>query len=95
MGSQHPLPENIPHLTTSPAPFSSGKSSGKGTGNSANGFPIPGAKSCSPVEESSFLQRETSQDDGSVLGPKSPESPEQGGQGSPPAKQNVPSRWQD
>jgi len=51
VGSQHPLPENIPHLS-SPSP------------GGANGGPgNTGVQSGSPVKENSFLNRETSADD--------------------------------
>jgi len=55
VGSQHPLPENIPHLSSSnPAQGHNGNSS-----VNANGV----AQSGSPVKEGSFLARETSADD--------------------------------
>jgi len=58
VGSQHPLPENIPHLS-SPS-VSSASQGGSGNGN----VQLPGgAQSGSPVKESSFLNRETSVDD--------------------------------
>ena len=86
IGSQHPLPENIPHLS------SPGVNNGSnGNGHTANGGSIPGASSGSPVKESSFLQRETSADEPNVLSPK---SPERDTGGSPPAqKEGVPIRW--
>ena len=86
IGSQHPLPENIPHLT-SPGP----NSGSNGNGNGASNGSIPGASSGSPVKESSFLQRETSVDEGSVLSPK---SPERGSASSPQSKEGVPIRSQ-
>ncbi|CAF9919444.1 MAG: hypothetical protein ALECFALPRED_001164 [Alectoria fallacina] len=86
IGSQHPLPENIPHLT-SPGP----NSGSNGASNGASNGSIPGASSGSPVKESSFLQRETSVDEGSVLSPK---SPERGSGSSPPSKEGVPIRSQ-
>ena len=86
IGSQHPLPENIPHLT-SPGPTSGNN----GNGNSASSASIPGASSGSPVKESSFLQRETSVDEGSVLSPK---SPDKGSASSQPPKEGVPTRSQ-
>lgn len=91
IGSQHPLPENIPHLT-SPGP----NSGSNGTTNAHNGGSIPGATSGSPVKESSFLHRETSVDESSVISPvQSPKSPEKdAGSGPPPAKDGVPIRWQ-
>jgi hypothetical protein len=59
VGSQHPLPENIPHLTS---PGVSGPNGGGGNSNmqmSSGGM----AQSGSPVKESSFLNRETSVDE--------------------------------
>lgn len=58
VGSQHPLPENIPHLSTP----------GIGSINGGPGINIQlgasnGAQSGSPVKESSFLNRETSIDE--------------------------------
>lgn len=92
IGSQHPLPENIPHLS-SPGP----NNGSNGTTNGANGGPLPGATSGSPVKESSFLHRETSADDPSIISPvHSPKSPEKDVGGSPPpAKEGVPIRWQN
>ncbi|KAH7379020.1 camp-regulated phosphoprotein/endosulfine conserved region-domain-containing protein [Cadophora sp. MPI-SDFR-AT-0126] len=60
VGAQHPLPENIPHLT-SPAV---GIASQGGSGNS-NIHPgvAGGSQSVSPVKESSFLSKETSVDE--------------------------------
>jgi hypothetical protein len=58
VGSQHPLPENIPHLSSPGV----GNASQGGSGNSnimhagING----GIQSGSPVKESSYLNRETS-----------------------------------
>ncbi|KAL9073219.1 MAG: hypothetical protein Q9161_003051 [Pseudevernia consocians] len=86
IGSQHPLPENIPHLT-SPGP----NSGSNGNSNGASNGSIPGASSGSPVKESSFLQRETSVDEGSVISPK---SPERGSASSPPSKEGFPIRSQ-
>ncbi|CAF9914255.1 hypothetical protein IMSHALPRED_001863 [Imshaugia aleurites] len=83
IGSQHPLPENIPHLT-SPGP----NSGTNGNSNGASNGSIPGASSGSPVKESSFLHRETSVDEGSVLSPKSPE------QGSASSQEGFPTRSQ-
>ncbi|KKZ68691.1 hypothetical protein EMCG_05726 [[Emmonsia] crescens] len=70
IGSRHPLPENIPHLTATsppqnsniPSPFSNGQhSSLQPHGVSNNGFHT--SVSRSPIKESSFLNRETSFDD--------------------------------
>ena len=91
IGREHPLPENIPHLT-SPGP--NGVSNGSTT--AANGVPVAGGTSGSPVKESSFLQRETSADDPAILSPKSPQaqSPGQAAISPPPQKEGVPIRWQ-
>lgn len=57
VGSQHPLPENIPHLTS---PSMSAASQG-GSGNcNIHIAGAAGVQSGSPVKESSFLNRETS-----------------------------------
>lgn len=85
IGSQHPLPENIPHLT-SPGPTSG--TNGNGNGNS-NGNAVPGGQSGSPVKESSFLHRSESVDEGA--GPK--KDIEEAGTNTP-AKEGVPVRWQ-
>lgn len=60
VGSQHPLPENIPHLS-SPI-VGSASQGGSGNGNILAGGPA-GLQSGSPVKESSFLNRETSVDE--------------------------------
>ncbi|KXJ92059.1 camp-regulated phospho protein/endosulfine conserved region-domain-containing protein [Microdochium bolleyi] len=73
VGSQHPVPENIPHASS---PQQGGQHNGGGSGSggtpslhhpSLHGGPGAGAagqiNSGSPVKESSFLQRETSVDD--------------------------------
>lgn len=83
IGSQHPLPENIPHLA-SPGPGSATN----GNGNGSVGA-IPGGQSGSPVKESSFLQRSESVDEGT-----SPKKDIQDASTSPQAKEGVPIRWQ-
>ncbi|MCJ1361553.1 hypothetical protein MMC16_000653 [Acarospora aff. strigata] len=88
IGSQHPLPENIPHLA-SPGPHPNGANNGNG--HPANG--PQGPQSGSPVKESSFLHRETSVDDQENQGQRTSERAE--GSVSPPAvKEGVPIRWQ-
>ena len=91
VGSQHPLPENIPHYT------SPGLNTGvNGNGTAVNGGSLPGASSGSPVKESSFLHRETSADEPSVISPvTSPKSPQTDGVASPPPKGGIPIRWQN
>ncbi|KJZ78731.1 hypothetical protein HIM_02122 [Hirsutella minnesotensis 3608] len=56
VGSQHPVPENIPHLSS---PING---SGNAPKHSHHGSG-PGGPIVSPVKESSFLHRETSADD--------------------------------
>jgi hypothetical protein len=63
VGSQHPLPENIPHLS-SPG-VGNASQGGSGNGNIHLGSSA-GLQSGSPVKESSFLNRETSVDEMSV-----------------------------
>ncbi|MCJ1403160.1 hypothetical protein MMC11_006383 [Xylographa trunciseda] len=85
IGSQHPLPENIPHLT-SPSLSNGGNPAVSGT----NGQQSSG-QSGSPVKESSFLHRETSVDDQDLSASETGQeaiSP-------PPAKEGVPIRWQN
>ncbi|KFY89804.1 hypothetical protein V500_05503 [Pseudogymnoascus sp. VKM F-4518 (FW-2643)] len=84
VGSEHPLPENIPHLTS---PGVSGVNGGSGNGNVQMGV-AGGLASGSPVKESSFLNRETSVDeeDGKENLPRGPStsvSPPAVGEGIP------------
>jgi hypothetical protein len=53
VGSQHPVPENIPHLTS---PTNGGASA---PGHAHRGS-VPGIQAGSPIKEGSFLNRETS-----------------------------------
>lgn len=59
VGSEHPLPENIPHLSS---PGISGVQGGSGNGNVSMGGAGQGVAG-SPVKESSYLHRETSIDE--------------------------------
>jgi len=59
IGTKHPLPENIPHLTS---PGVGGVTGGAGNGNTQLGLGA-GGQSGSPVKESSYLNRETSVDE--------------------------------
>jgi len=61
VGTQHPLPENIPHLS-SPSMTGAASQGGSGNGNHMMGG-IAGAQSGSPVKESSYLNRQSSIDD--------------------------------
>ena len=94
IGQEHPLPENIPHLSSPSGTGVNANGSTNGANNGTNSSAVPGATSSSPVKESSFLQRETSADDKDVISPKSPQSPENKGTTSPPAREGVPIRWQ-
>ncbi|KAL8832316.1 MAG: hypothetical protein Q9170_004928 [Blastenia crenularia] len=102
IGSQHPLPENIPHLT-SPAPGTNGSiHNGNGHGSTGSfsggvsGGMIPGAQSGSPVKEQSFLHRGESvdeqSDDGSAF--KGADGEEEVAVESPGKKEGLPVRWQ-
>lgn len=53
VGSQHPVPENIPHLTS---PTNGGPNA---PGHTHRGS-VPGIQAGSPIKEGSFLNRETS-----------------------------------
>lgn len=89
VGSQHPLPENIPHLS-SPAV---GNASQGGSGNvnmqlGASG----GAQSGSPVKESSFLNRETSIDEVEAEAEKNAPKRALDSVSPPPVKEGIPIR---
>ena len=58
IGREHPIPENIPHSSTSPHNNHNGISASPGTVLAANL-----ARGGSPVKEGSYLQRETSAED--------------------------------
>ena len=80
IGSQHPLPENIPHLS-SPGPQTSGNNGATANGNMAP--PNSAVQGTSPVKEGSFLQKTTSIDEQSQgdeqdLGSANPSSEGQG-----------------
>ncbi|MCJ1259573.1 hypothetical protein MMC24_007412 [Lignoscripta atroalba] len=84
IGSQHPLPENIPHLSS---PSQNNSTNGNGNGHSGS---HQGGQSGSPVKECSFLNRETSVDDQDAV----PKESEEGSISPPPVKEGVPIRWQ-
>lgn len=95
IGREHPLPENIPHASSPSGTNVNGNGSSTNVNSTTSGGAVPGATSSSPVKESSFLQRETSVDEAAgVISPKSPQSPENKGTTSPPAREGVPIRWQ-
>ncbi|KAL8669682.1 MAG: hypothetical protein Q9168_005739 [Polycauliona sp. 1 TL-2023] len=91
IGSQHPLPENIPHLASTNSNGSNGHSGSiSHSGSMSSGSAISGGQSGSPVKESSFLHREESVDEQAVA--TSPK--DEGGNKSPLGKDSVPARWQ-
>jgi len=60
VGSKHPLPENIPHLSS---PVGTNALQGGGSNSNTLSAGPTGIPSGSPVKESSFLNRETSVDE--------------------------------
>ena len=90
IGSQHPLPENIPHLT-SPGPNTGNIIGNNGIGGNGSAVPHMNGQSGSPVKESSFLHRETSIDDQEV---NTQEDNEDESISPPAVKEGVPIRWQ-
>ncbi|KFY95924.1 hypothetical protein V500_02609 [Pseudogymnoascus sp. VKM F-4518 (FW-2643)] len=83
VGSQHPLPENIPHLSSPGV----GIASQGGSGNSnINPGTAGGSQSASPVKESTHLSRETSVD---LLEDKKKADKEIGSANPPPAKDGI------
>jgi hypothetical protein len=107
IGSRHPVPENIPHLTaTSPGANNPGAAS-NGGGVNTQGQHIPGSisghpgsigfQSRSPVKEGSFLHRGSSLSEGSA-GPdedketKEAKEAKEPSVSPPPAREGVPIR---
>lgn len=84
VGREHPLPENIPHLS-SPG-VGSASQGGSGNGNMALGVNV--AQSGSPVKESSFLSRETSVNEAEAEEKKAGEKEES--VSPPPMKEGIP-----
>ncbi|KAL8691185.1 MAG: hypothetical protein Q9218_003535 [Villophora microphyllina] len=92
VGSEHPLPENIPHLT-SPTPMNGSSNGHTGSFSAGGAGPLPGGQSGSPVKEASFLHRGQSVDEQAVEDEGKDDVKEVSK--SPPAKQDgVPIRWQ-
>jgi hypothetical protein len=105
IGSRHPVPENIPHLTATSPGANNSSNNGNGGGVNGQGHSIPGSisghpgsigfQSRSPVKEASFLHRGTSADDSDK--PEDSVSNDQaGGEESsispPPVREGVPIR---
>jgi len=64
VGTQHPLPENIPHLHTPTTHLQNPATTGATTPNGVffNGHATPGVATGSPVKEGSYLNRQSSVD---------------------------------
>ncbi|TVY76056.1 mRNA stability protein [Lachnellula suecica] len=88
VGSQHPLPENIPHLSSPGVGNPSQGGSGNGNVHSGSTAGL-GLQSGSPVKESSFLNRETSVDE---LDDKAKTGERASNISPPPAKEGIPIR---
>lgn len=61
VGSEHPVPENIPHLSSPMNNSSNNNNNGAVPRGSVSS--VPGLQAGSPVKESSFLHRETTAED--------------------------------
>lgn len=89
VGSQHPLPENIPHLAS---PGISNNSPAGGNNGSINLGVNGGLQSGSPVKESSYLNRETSADEIEKKSKVGEEDAKMGHISPPPAVGGIPIR---
>jgi len=87
IGSQHPLPENIPHLSSPGLPTNSNG----GNGLLGNMQQQVGAQGGSPVKERSILHRETSVDDQDNA---TEHVPQQASISPPRVQKAIPVRWQ-
>ncbi|KAJ9300326.1 hypothetical protein DTO271G3_2443 [Paecilomyces variotii] len=101
VGSRHPLPENIPHLTaTSPGANNPAPPNGGSVGS--QGQPIPGSisghpgsigfQSRSPIKEGSFLHRGSSLDESEAAGETGRDKEKELSVSPPPAREGVPIR---
>ncbi|GAD95841.1 cAMP-regulated phosphoprotein family protein Igo1, putative [Paecilomyces variotii No. 5] len=101
VGSRHPLPENIPHLTaTSPGANNPAPPNGGSVGS--QGQPIPGSisghpgsvgfQSRSPIKEGSFLHRGSSLDEAEAADENTKDKEEDLSVSPPPAREGVPIR---
>ena len=101
IGSRHPVPENIPHLTaTSPGANNPAAATNNGGSVSAQGQQIPGNnsghpgsvgfQSRSPVKEGSYLQRGTSMSESSIAPHDQENKPKEPSVSPPPAREGVP-----
>jgi len=89
IGSQHPLPENIPHHLSSPTHSATG---GISVNTGGTGLHLPGGPSHSPVKENSFLHRQASIEEQERL---SKIASDNASTSPPSVKQGVPLRWQN
>ncbi|PWY66125.1 putative camp-regulated phospho protein family protein Igo1 [Aspergillus sclerotioniger CBS 115572] len=97
IGSQHPVPENIPHLTATSPGANNPATASNGGSVSAQGQQIPGSisghpgsigfQSRSPVKEASYLQRGTSVNEAEGVEQNNDDS-----MSPPPARGGVPIR---
>ncbi|KAJ5808903.1 hypothetical protein N7474_010172 [Penicillium riverlandense] len=104
IGSRHPVPENIPHLTsTSPGANNTTAAGGNGGSISAQGGQqIPGSmsghpgsvgfQSRSPVKEGSFLHRKSSAGEGETSSTAQDKDGNEPSVSPPPAREGVPIR---
>ncbi|KAL3489751.1 camp-regulated phosphoprotein/endosulfine conserved region-domain-containing protein [Aspergillus germanicus] len=103
IGSKHPVPENIPHLTATSPGANNPMSMGNGGSISAQGGQhIPGSisnhpgsvgfQSRSPIKEASFLHRGTSVDDSDNTPDAAENKDQDEGISPPPATEGVPIR---
>ena len=105
IGSRHPVPENIPHLTaTSPGANNPAAATGNGGSVSHQGQQIPGSISGhpgsvgfqgrSPAKEGSYLHRGSSISEGSAGPLQDPQDTEakEASVSPPPAREGVPIR---
>ncbi|KAI9928519.1 hypothetical protein ASPWEDRAFT_48794 [Aspergillus wentii DTO 134E9] len=100
VGSRHPVPENIPHLTATSPGANNPAANNNGGSTSTQGQQIPGSisshpgsigfQSRSPAKEGSFLQRETSAEESE--GAADNQGAGEPSVSPPPAREGVPIR---
>ncbi|KAL1957885.1 hypothetical protein VTO42DRAFT_5450 [Malbranchea cinnamomea] len=93
IGSRHPVPENIPHLTATSPPQGNHFSPHGSPGHSSTSHnPFAPSISRSPVKESSFLRRSSSEGKESLAQEQESQKPEAEGVSSPPTREGLPIR---
>lgn len=92
IGSRHPVPENIPHLTATSPPQGNhfGSHGSPGHTGSHNGFSP--SISRSPVKEGSFLRRSSSEDKEALTQEQPKKTEQEKSQSPPPAREGLPIR---